>query len=180
MFKTEDARAFFAAWQEIAPKDKIPHYRDIFDRLPSAFFPELTIMEVRDDGQFTLRFMGTHLVDTWGQDLTDTDTFSILSPAVARSFRQNAEQILNHPCGMRSMTVTVNAQGHQSDVERVLLPVGNDPDRPPRIVCFNSHLPLSDFTSPDGKILESRDHSWLDIGFGVPAEAPAVGAPSAG
>lgn len=175
MFKTEEAKRFFAAWQALRKGGELPHYRAVFQELPNVFLPQALIFEqiLDEDGldRYMVRFMGTRAAEYWNRDITGHDMFGLLSPKIATAGRRNMATVLSHPCGLISVGVFTIASRDELAVESVVVPTANDPGRPPRILGFVQHL-SAPFPVEDDRhdIAERR---WLEIGAGVPSRRPA-------
>lgn len=176
MFETEEAKQFFAAWQALRSGNDLPHFRAVFQHLPTDMLPQVMIFErvtSRDNvEQYIVRFMGTRAAEYWSRDITGHDIFSQMSPKTASAGRRNMATVLAHPCGLVSLGVFRVVSRDELAVETVIIPASNDPGRPARILGFvqdmRRPLPLDD-DRPD---MAAR-RRWVDIGFGVPAAKPA-------
>ena len=67
MFLTIGVKRFFEAWQGLRAGEAFPHYRELFDALPPDLIPGMMLLEESPGGRYTVRFMGTALVDFWGE-----------------------------------------------------------------------------------------------------------------
>lgn len=192
MFKTEEAKRFFAAWQGLRKGDQLPHYREVFQNLPNEWLPQVMIFEqIFEDApgpgsgsgaegakqkegakidKYILRFMGTRAVEYWNRDITGHDIFSLLAPKLAAAGRRNMATVLEHPCGLITIGVFTIASREELPIESVLVPTANDPGRPARILGFVQHL-SAPFPVADDRH-DTPERRWFDIGSGVPNRKP--------
>ncbi|MHB1204949.1 MAG: PAS domain-containing protein [Rhodospirillaceae bacterium] len=175
MFETEEAKQFFAAWQALRSGKDLPHFRAVFQHLPTDMLPQAMIFERvsgRDNvDQYVVRFMGTRAAEYWSRDITGHDILSLMSPKTASAGRRNMATVLAHPCGLISMGAFSIVSRDELAVESVIVPASNDPGRPARILGF-----LQDLRPPlplDDDRLDMARRRWIDIGFGVPPAKPA-------
>jgi len=173
MFLTAEVRRFFEAWQGLRAGEAIPHYRALFEALAPELIPGMMLFEQASEERYIVRFMGTMLVDMWGEDLTGRDRFASMPAKVAKSAQNNLHSILSFPCGGAS--VQPYGVKMQVETEFVLLPAANDPGKPQRVVAFAQDLrgasPPTGLQEPPGILHEAR---WLDLGFGVPRRPPTA------
>ena len=171
MFETEGAKRFFAAWQAMRTGDELPHYRTVFQQLPTDLLPRILIIEQASPDSYITRFMGTRFAELWNLDMTGQDAFSATSPRVAAAGKRNLLQMLAKPCGINTIGVFTLKSRPELAMENFNLPVGNDPGRPARVLGFCQEVPAPfpfDDDRPD--VIRRR---WVDLGFGVPAGKPA-------
>ena len=57
MFETEEAKQFFAAWQALRNGDELPHFRVVFQHLPTDMLPHILIVELIGPEAHVVRFM---------------------------------------------------------------------------------------------------------------------------
>jgi hypothetical protein len=174
MFATVDVKRFFGAWQALRTDGGIPHYRAVFDAMPPDLIPGMILYEQAPDSRYIVRFMGTALVDLWGEDLTGKDRLAALPAKAAAAAMRNLREIMGTPCGLNAVHAYGATAGAIHEVEVILLPVGNDPDKPRRVVGFGQAVqPV-----PPGGLGEIQaalhTQSWVDIGFGAPRRKPAA------
>lgn len=178
MFKSVGAAAFLAAWRglsEVSPSSgyQLPHYRHAFQQLAAELLPWMAIVEEVTRGEYVIRFLGTARVEMWGQDLTGTNPFSLMSPGLVLAARRNMEVVLAHPCGMVHMAHYAVPSGREVHMENVTVPVGNDPGLPRRLVNYVTEIATTGYSESTGEVRSVSHRAWLDIGAGVPKKAPA-------
>ncbi len=184
MFKTDEAKRFFAAWQRLRKGGEFPHYRAVFQDLPHEFLPQALIFEQvfapaadggKDDAKkldlYMVRFMGTRVAEYWNRDITGHDIFALMAPKVAAAGRRNMAAVLGHPCGLITVGVFTIASRDELAIETVIVPVANDPGRPARILGFAQHL-TAPFPVDDDRH-DVAERRWLDLGAGIPPRKPA-------
>jgi hypothetical protein len=171
MFETAEAKQFFAAWQALRSGDALPHYRAVFQHLPTDMLPRILIIEQMSPQAYVVRFMGTQTAETWNQDLTGQDAFAAVSPKVAAAGRRNLAQVLSKPCGIVTIGLFTMKNREALAMENVILPAGNDPGRPARVLGFGQDL-KPPFPIDDDRPDMAR-RRWIDLGFGVPTAKPA-------
>ena len=173
MFLTAEVTRFFEAWKKLRAGDAIPHYRALFEALAPDLIPGMMLFEQAPDERYIVRFMGTMLVALWGEDLTGKDRFASMPAKVAKSAQSNLRAILGFPCG--GISVQPYGTKMQVETEFVLLPVGNDPGKPSRVVAFAQDLRgASSKAGPEEPPEILYEPRWIDLGFGVPDRRPVA------
>ena len=173
MFKSVGAAAFFAAWRGLFPTTLVPHYREVFQLLPTELLPRVTILEEASKDDYVIRFMGTARAELWGKDLTGQSALTMMSSALVQAARRNMERMLSHPCGMYHVSHYVTPSGREITVENVTTPVGNDPGLPRRLINFVEEFSTLGYSEPAGDVRANAEQAWLDIGSGIPKKPPA-------
>jgi hypothetical protein len=138
----------------------------------------MMVFEQAPEDRYIVRFMGTALVDLWGEDLTGKDRFASLPPKSVPSATRNLREILGTPCGLTGQHAYGPRTGMMHEVESLLLPAENDPGRPRRVVGFGQAiqaLPLEGLYESHTGL---HTQSWVDLGFGVPRRKPDQYVPS--
>lgn len=171
MFRTPGATAFMAAWQGLCKTTTTPHFRTAFQELSADIIPRLMILEEAPGGKFVVRFMGTSRAEMWGQELTGKDTIALM-PSTAAAARGNLATMLQHPCGMHHIAQYISPTGRELEMENITVPVGNDPGLPRRVMNFTDELSTIAYGAPLGEVRSVSKRAWLDVGAGVPDNAP--------
>ena len=66
----EECKQFLDQWKALAGAEVMPHTTDFLHNPDPALISFVHIMEMTEQGQL-VRFMGTGLVDLWGEDRTN-------------------------------------------------------------------------------------------------------------
>ncbi len=169
MFRTSGATAFFSAWETLRENKSIPHYRTIFERLSSELIPQLLILEEVSD-TYVVRFMGTHFAEMLGEDLTSKDYLVGLRPKQAAVLRELLAEVVAVPCGLWTRTYLTAPRHSDLEIEKVMLPTTNDPDKPRRILTYGHLVQSGTFLTGNQKSM-LLEHRWIDIGAGLPGMA---------
>ena len=166
-FTTEDADAFWAAWDDLRGDRPAPHYRDLFDGLASKLIPRLVILERASDG-YLVRFVGTSVVELWGSDHTDDNISQVLSEGFLKGLAPLLDLVRAHPCGVSSLANVETGRGRHVQLDILILPVANDPERPGRVAIFTSMVPARDGDALMTETVKRAEREWIDLGFGTP------------
>lgn len=172
-FATETCRAFYQYWSQLEGGGRIPHSRTFLDRADPKLISNVFIIEIAEQGQ-VIRFMGTALVEMWGNDSTNKVFGADYSEQAMDSLQSNTKAVAEHPCGLVEVSEFVTRSGLSFQMETVLLPLGVDEGRPPRICSFSQLLtPLTDSREEVARYREKQQARWIDIGRGLPNSEPA-------
>ncbi|MEQ8509200.1 MAG: PAS domain-containing protein [Rhodospirillaceae bacterium] len=172
---TDSCWKFYTLWHELRNGDAIPHTRSFLNNPEPKFIPSVLILEVTEAG-LLIRFMGTSVVERWGRDQTNTLFGSAGFPqSVVEAMLENCRALVDQPCGVVEVAAFSTRVGLPFRMETVMVPLGVDAGRPPRICSFSQmldHVKEGDKQEPRFK--GKRSMSWIDIGFGTPSPAPRV------
>jgi len=175
LFKTDEAKTFFAEWRDLHSKECVPHFRTLFSKLSSTILPHLVILEQGEGGAYVLRYVGTKRVDLWGKEPTNSDGMTMVSQRTADAFRRNVETLSEHPCALHAINDTLSPQDGRFQSERILIPVKTDLAAPRRVASFNAKFGVPEYVLGGTAQVDPTSHTWIDIGFGVPAEPTEEG-----
>jgi len=182
--KTEDTPAFewrnvpsfvelHACWQSIRQEEKLPRAED-FDLLAVLpLLPELSLFDMVAPGEIICRFAGTAICDRLGHDLTGRNICQQQATAMRDRARRAYEGMAAHPCGMVARYVNHYNTGAQGIVSSLYLPL-TTANGSTRILGIGYREEKTDYAPPIDETLIVTDVlsvDWLDIGFGVPAQA---------
>jgi len=149
----------------------MPHTRTFCDDAPFEFMANACIFEILPAGILT-RFMGTGLVNLWQKDFTGTYLREHLEPKSSQQILDSIDTVCRHPAGLHLVGRTETSHARQIDCEAICLPLAVQGDKPPRCVRFSQ--PLDELKWNERKMTldwAALPH-WLDIGAGVPGNAP--------
>ena len=150
MFKTASTAAFLEAWRVLSSKTQTPHFRAVFQDLPSDLIPRILVIEVAPKDEYVIRFMGTSRAEMWGQELTGKSPLEVMSYPVASAARQNLGTMLAHPCGMYHIAHYNTALGRDVLMEHITMPAANDPGMPRRLINFAEEVSTVAYSEPAG------------------------------
>ena len=174
MFKAASAIAFSEAWRALRGDASMPHYRTVFNELPSEFLPRILVIEEAPEEKFVIRFMGTSRAEMWGQELTGKDSLSVMAYPVASAARRNLITMLTHLCGLYHVAHYSMPSGREVMMEHLTVPVANEPGLPRRVINFAEELTTMAFgDEPVGEVRSVVRRVWVDVGAGVPDHQPA-------
>lgn len=166
-FATEDAHSFWTAWDGLRNGRTLPHYRDLFEGVPSALIPRMVILERAKDG-YIVRFVGTGVVELWGSDHTGDNLTQVMPSAFLKGLSPLLDLARSYPCGVSSLANVETGRGIFVQLDVVVLPVANDPERPGRVVIFSSMLPRRNGDPLLTTTVRRANRVWIDLGCGVP------------
>ena len=170
-FQSESCKAFLSHWDSLPKEGLMPLSRTFLDCPPVALMPYAMLEEVLPQG-LKVRFMGTAMVDRWQRDITGRylgeglpkDKFDVLC--------HNGTAVATHPCGMRQLGEIHSSTGRTVHFEAVLLPLGVEAGRPPRLIAYSHMLDTLGRKEHNDTFFRAADRVWLDIGAGTPAGPP--------
>ena len=87
---------------------------------------------------------------------------------------RNGATVATHPCGMRQLGEIRSSAGRAVHFEAVLLPLGVEPGRPPRLIAYSFLLDALGRQEHNASFFQNADRIWLDIGAGTPGTQPLV------
>lgn len=133
--------------------------------------PAVFIHEVAEGG-LIVRFMGTQLVERWRRD----DTGKVFGAHLDQEARERtliiARAVTGHPCGVLQHSAMVTSTGREAAFEAILLPLAVEPHRPARMIVYSSVIDALGREEHGQRYSAVGERRWLDIGAGVPTQAP--------
>ena len=150
----------------------MPHTTDFLHNPDPGLISFVHIMELVEDGQL-VRFMGTGLVDLWGEDRTNQILGAASPEELKKDFDYRVNRVVSHPCGLVEISEFSSPSGRPFDMETVVLPLDVDEGRPARYCSFSKIIePLQREDSLEARYKQTHHQTWLDIGQGVPTTGP--------
>ncbi len=166
-----EIESFLQHWRNVRAAELVPASERFLDHAPLAFMARCYIVEVRGDVAF-VRFQGSVLADFWQGDFTRRDIHEgSREKYKARSFK-NMNNVIGLPCGHYLRLLFNTSLGTKLSSEYLTLPLGVNPGRAPRLVCFVKPEIQNERIEPMTRTIEAQEPRWIDIGAGVPAEPP--------
>lgn len=171
-FRTDLCGAFLAHWQSLRVDGNLPSLRDFLSRPNPRIQPHAVIKDVIAPRRLHVRLHGTQLVDMSGADLTGQNLLDFAgTPAFADAYWAYHCAVVSHPVAVTGVKHTVAASGRPVIFEDLSLPVTPFPDGPPCIVGCVGLVEGLDYKDTVFKLQEYTSTAWIDIGWGVPADA---------
>ncbi len=168
----EDCKQFFDQWKVLAGVQVMPHTTDFLLNPDPTLISFVHIMEMTDQG-LLVRFMGTGLVDLWGEDRTNQILGAALPEELKKNFDHRCVIVVSHPYGLIELSEFSSPTGRPFQMETVALPLAVDVDRPLRFCSFSKVVePLQQKDSFEARYKKTHHKTWIDIGNGVPNTGP--------
>jgi len=171
--KSAAVRNFIAFWNALREPGRLPDSSAFLSRPERAVHPHCFVHEMHDDGRIIPRFIGSAVVDSWGDDLTGQDIAALMKNEGSQAFFGSLRTAMHFPCGYWEFGVWVSPKGHTDNIEIMALPLGTEDGRVKRLagLCRFDAKGWSDSSVQGHFNLVAR--SWHDAGWGVPAESLA-------
>ena len=166
VFQSEGCKAFLRHWDGLPKVGLIPLSSSFLDRPPVALMPFVMLEGLK------VRFMGTAMAERWQRDITGRFLGEGLPKDKFDVLHQNGATVATHPCGMRQMGEIRSSAGRTVHFEAVLLPLGVEAGRPPRLVAYSYLLDALGREEHHDTFFRSADREWLDLGAGLPSAMP--------
>ena len=167
----QECRAFVEHWNTVRGDTLVPPTETFLDSMSGRFASRLYITELMPTAS-VVRYLGTELAQRWGSDLTGQEILADRPAAVRARLRKIMAAVSGHPCGYfaTSLFLSTNDRTHAASLVR--LPLAVQPGRPARTVTYSE--PEIGFVKDPAPIrrFETLESAWVDIGAGVPSEAP--------
>lgn len=177
-FYTKEAHDFSLYYAELQKStgQLIPPRAALNPAHIKTLLPWLAIAEAESDEVWTIRLMGTGLVDRAGADLTGQNYLKVLSANHREARLQAADNLFNWPCAAVAVQQETYEQGSPILVEQVSYVFAKSVEKPSLFVAIERDFGTS--FEPEGRgkrtaiksVLAGR---YLDIGAGVP-DVPMV------
>ena len=170
----EECRRFLDQWKALAGAEVMPHTSDFLHDPDPALISFAHIMEITDRGQL-VRFMGTGLVDLWGEDRTNQIFGTALPKEVKGELDRRSKTLATHPCGLIEVSEFSSPTGRPFEMETVVLPLSVDSGKPLRYCSFSKVIePLERDEGYEARYKSTHHQTWIDIGNGVPTVGPQI------
>lgn len=166
-FQSEGCKAFLMHWDSLPKVGLMPLSSTFLDRPPIQLMPYAMLEEVLPEG-LKVRFMGTAMAERWQHDITGRFLGEGLPKEKFDLLYKNGAAVAMHPCGMRQLGEIRSSTGRAVHFEAVLLPLGVEAGRPPRLIAYSYLLDTLGRQEHNASFFQSADSVWLDIGAGIP------------
>lgn len=161
-------------WRDLLEQGKsIPAKSDLSMPKLAAILPNVIIFERLDDGNYTLRLVGTDVEAWMDRKITGSDPLSLVPEMQRSRVKAVYDNVINHPCGFYISEVLMLSRGKKARVTTLKLPLT---DNQGVIRYFLAVYQFSDstFVDTDTNLAVAEHHrvdhiGYIDIGFGVPA-----------
>lgn len=171
---SEPASAFVAHWQSIRVGEKLPTSVDFLDNVDPLTQPFVSLNDVTTESQNRVVLFGTGLVDLWKVDLTGKEVHEFIDPDQANRLTTDMLKCAANPCGIWEVSTLRTTTGRIVGWEMVTLPLDlGEPNRY-RIVRYHNVLEPTEKGERIQDILHFQKKEWIDVGAGIPADAPLM------
>lgn len=166
-FRHSDSIRLFDYWRSLSSSHP-PDYK-LWDPIAiPKLMPNILIQMRNEDGAFFFHFAGTSACEFAGVELTGRMQSEFLSPELRLSAKDNSDNMLRFPCAWLNTIVARSAQGRESLIEYLTLPLNGPDGVPDRLVVHMGVLETLGFGEASVEVASRVGGEWLDIGFGVP------------
>lgn len=172
-FQSPHSAEILSYWQSLRTGAGIPTTEDFFDHVPARIAPYLILFECIDN-DLIVRLIGTQLDERWGGNMTGQSWPSVNPHLKAANIISNFMTLHDHPCGACAHGGFMTSSGRNMSVETISFPLAVRNGRPPRVISGSFTLQSLDFDEYSRGRMAPRTVEWVDLGFGVPKEAPKV------
>ena len=167
-FKHTVTSEFLASWRKLRNAKGDVSWLDFSAAFNPSLMPQLLVEELKPDGGHTVRFMGTRLIDLWGQDLTGSQTEDLPNAVFVERFLTAARKVVQTPCGFLMYMRFISHKNKEQVSESLTLPL-KTAGKADRIVTCSSVLETEGYDfDMKGRINTPRHTRWVDLGAGVP------------
>jgi hypothetical protein len=122
-------RALAMYWARLARVDRMPSFRE-FDPGPRVHDPkQLAIWNVESDGGrtvFRALYRGSLLDEAFNEGWTGRALDDVTPPALRPAIISGSQECVGKRCAIYMILRTMDGAGHAVDLERLLLPFGDD------------------------------------------------------
>lgn len=173
-FKTDQCSKFFEHWTSLRVESAQVLWQSVFlDNPHPGFAPHLHIAEF-PNGRIIFRLIGTKLAERWGRDKTGEVVGEGQPPKMQQSLCRFSWSAISRPCGFRMNMKFAATTGAQFSVEAIVLPLSIDGGKPNRLVSFSEVVEKLQYGDVSQIYLGIPDVEWIDVGAGVPDQAPTT------
>jgi len=143
--------------------------------VPRALLPNMTLYERREPGVFHVRLVGTGIVERIGFDTTGSNYLDFVPGAGREQTRRFFDTLLDRPCGGYLIVEEIFAEGRQSLVELLRLPLAGADGRPRFLLSASEEIDVRGYEDPPPRPrlnAIARRADYVDMGSGLPASPP--------
>lgn len=167
----KELEPFCDHWQSLpkAEGQLIPHLRSFLDHVDPALQPHVALVDIPDDGDWSLRLYGTGRMNAFGRDLSGVNPLIIYDEKIRPLVIQSIAQALSQPCGWKTIREITTLSGLTNKGASVSLPLATDDGQPSCIVNYTTLVEPIAHDDRHGRVNTISEWEWMDIGAGVPA-----------
>jgi hypothetical protein len=161
---------FRSHWASIPREGLVPHLSDYLDR-PNVNLQPWTIIADMTPDKMPIRLFGTGIAEVMGHDFTGVDYLLAIEENSRRHVLERDRQCTTQPCGLR-MDLTANTATQRSIQYNVMvLPIRRAGDSF-SLIHITAVEHARDWREMPAAVMTCERVTWIDIGAGVPAQAP--------
>lgn len=174
VFQSQTCEDFLEHWKSLRTDGAlVPTQQDYLDHPHPRFAPYIHIAEIADS-DLIIRLMGTALVERWGRDKTGEVIGLDQPPKIKEALHRNSQISHGIPCGFRLLIEMAASNGSEMAIEAVCLPLNIETERLPRVISYSSVLQQLKYGDHSERYLGLTAVDWIDLGAGIPDDAPLV------
>jgi hypothetical protein len=161
---------FMSHWTSIPRVGLVPHLSDYLDR-PNVNLQPWTIIADMAADKMPIRLFGTGIAEVMGRDFTGLDYLLAIEEKSRRHVLERDRQCTTQPCGLSLELTATTANGRSFDYNVMALPVrraGNALS----LIHITSMEHARDWRELPAAVMTCEKVTWIDIGAGVPTQAP--------
>ena len=173
-FQSPHSADLMAYWQKARSGRAMPATEDFFDHVPAALaaLAPLLILFECTNADLIMRYVGTMVVERWGQNMTGESWPRHNSHLNASHLLANFALLQAQPCAAHALSAFVTCAGRNLSIETVSFPLSVREGRPPRIISGTFTLEALGHNEHSQGWMPPRAIRWIDVGFGIPATLP--------
>ncbi len=170
-FLTEPPRRLYEYWSSLPKIGLLPPRSAVNPADLKEILPQIAITEWNPPNELKYRLAGTGVVARFGFDPTGRNFLDLIEPEEKRDIIERLTQIVDTPCGARSVRLETYQRGFQQFVEHAVLPLANEGNGKSLLITATGSLARSAELlepGPLSRIDRPRAAEFIDIGAGVP------------
>ncbi len=159
-----------AQWSSIPRDGLVPRLSDYLDRADIAIQPWTLIVDMNEK-TMPVRLCGTGMVELLGCDFTGRNYLQAVKPEIRQYVIARDRLCVTHPCGLKLTLTASTAGGRMFDDQVLVLPLKRAGGHH-SLLRHSAVHPSQDYRDVPISILSYQASTWIDLGDGVPGEAP--------
>ena len=162
-------------WESLRADDQLPR-RDAFKpEKIHKLMPFVTILQAFSPDNVVWRLMGTAIAARIGQDMTGRNIFDYFDDEIRAFGIENMRRFLNQPCGCRTTSVNMSADGRLVLSHNLFLPIVGSSDPDTWMLNLSYIQKLEGYENCEGRprLGLAPTIDYIDIGFGL-ADKPVL------
>lgn len=166
----KELERFCAHWQTL-PKAEgrlIPHLDSFLAEVDPALQPHMALVDIPDDGDWSLRLYGTGRMNAFGRDLSGVNPLIVYDEKIRPLVAQSVAQVLAHPCGWKTIREITTLSGSANKGASISLPLATNDGEAACIVNYTTLVEPIAHDDRHGRVNAITEWEWMDIGAGVP------------